>query len=391
MYAVHTFGKYGFAMESTNLIKNAIEQISSAQENAQAAGAGGMTDEDKELMTFIETSKPRIYVVGTGGSGSNTATRLSDLRVEGATIIAMNTDVQHLLRTRAHKKLLLGRTITKGLGAGSDPKVGEQAAQEAAGGIKGILKDASLVFITCGLGGGTGTGSAHVIAEQAKANGVLTVAVVTLPFASEGRVRMQNAIDGLNKLRKNADTVVVIPNDKLLTIAPDLPLNIAFKVCDEVLAGAVKGIVELVTKAGLVNLDFADLRTILTNAGCAVVGIGEASVDAKAEQRALIAVETAMNSPLLDVDISTSNRALVNVIGGEDMTLKEAELVVSQISHRISPTAHIIWGARVEDNMKRSSMRVLVVLAGAKMPQYSIDSMIKQGDESDIIAELDSI
>ena len=202
---------------------------------------------------------------------------------------------------------------------------------------------------------------------------------------------MQNAIDGLNKLRKNADTVVVIPNDKLLTIAPDLPLNIAFKVCDEVLAGAVKGIVELVTKAGLVNLDFADLRTILTNAGCAVVGIGEASVDAKAEQRALIAVETAMNSPLLDVDISTSNRALVNVIGGEDMTLKEAELVVSQISHRISPTAHIIWGARVEDNMKRSSMRVLVVLAGAKMPQYSIDSMIKQGDESDIIAELDSI
>ncbi|PIU81510.1 cell division protein FtsZ, partial [Candidatus Micrarchaeota archaeon CG06_land_8_20_14_3_00_50_6] len=334
-------------MESTNLIKNAIEQISSAQENAQAAGAGGMTDEDKELMTFIETSKPRIYVVGTGGSGSNTATRLSDLRVEGATIIAMNTDVQHLLRTRAHKKLLLGRTITKGLGAGSDPKVGEQAAQEAAGGIKGILKDASLVFITCGLGGGTGTGSAHVIAEQAKANGVLTVAVVTLPFASEGRVRMQNAIDGLNKLRKNADTVVVIPNDKLLTIAPDLPLNIAFKVCDEVLAGAVKGIVELVTKAGLVNLDFADLRTILTNAGCAVVGIGEASVDAKAEQRALIAVETAMNSPLLDVDISTSNRALVNVIGGEDMTLKEAELVVSQISHRISPTAHIIWGARV--------------------------------------------
>ncbi len=232
-----------------------------------------------------------------------------------------------------------------------------------------------MVFITCGMGGGTGTGSAHVIAEQAKSIGALTIAVVTLPFTSEGKIRMQNALEGLNKLRKFADTVIVIPNDKLLSIVPDLPLNTAFKVSDEVLAGAVKGIAELVTKAGLVNLDFADLRTILTSAGCAVVGIGEASVEAKPDQRALIAVDTAMNSPLLDVDISTANRALINVTGGEDMTLKEAELIVSEVSKRIDPSSHIIWGARIEKNAKKSSIRVLSVLAGAKFPQYELRNL----------------
>jgi cell division protein FtsZ len=229
-----------------------------------------------------------------------------------------------------------------------------------------------MVFITCGLGGGTGTGSAPIIAEQAKSLGALTIAVVTLPFSSEGKIRMRNALEGLEKLRKNVDTVIVIPNDKLLSIVPDLPLNTAFKVSDEVLAGAVKGITELVTKAGLVNLDFADLKTILSGAGCAVVGVGEASADVKPEQRALIAVDTAMNSPLLDVDVSSANRALINVIGGEDMTLKEAELIVSEVSKRIDPTSHIIWGARIEKSAKKSSIRVLVVLAGAKFPQYEL-------------------
>jgi len=272
--------------------------------------------------------------------------------------------------------------------AGQDAAAGTTGGTCSGGcGGKAAISDAMMVFITCGLGGGTGTGSAHVIAEQAKAAGALTIAVVTLPFLSEGKVRMQNAIEGLNKLRKFADTVIVIPNDKLLSIVPDLPLNTAFKVSDEVLAGAVKGIAELVTKAGLVNLDFADLRTILSSAGCAVVGVGEASVEAKPDQRALIAVDTAMNSPLLDVDVSTANRALINVTGGEDMTLKEAELIVSEVAKRIDPSSHIIWGARIEKMSKKSSIRVLAVLAGAKFPQYELQ--ISTGYAKPADAELD--
>lgn len=326
--------------------------------------------DDEELLKFLEQTKPKIYVVGTGGSGCNTLNRMTELGIEGVRFAAMNTDVRHLIKMRADKKILLGKTTTKGMGAGSNPQVGEAAAKESASEIKASLSDANMVFIACGMGGGTGTGSAPIIAEMSKAAGALTIAVVTLPFLSEGPVRMKNALEGLERLRKHADTVIVVPNDKLLSIAPDLPLNTAFKVCDEVLAGAVKSIAELITRAGLVNLDFADLRTILSAAGCAVVGVGEASVDAKSDQRALIAVEMALSSPLLDVDLSTANRALVNVVGGEDMTLKEAELIVAEVSKRIDPSAHIIWGARVEKTSKKSSLRVLVVIAGAKFPHY---------------------
>ena len=340
-----------------------------------------VSKDDEELLKFLEQTKPKIYVVGTGGSGCNTLTRMYQMAIEGVQLIAMNTDVRHLVKMRATKKILLGKNTTKGMGAGSNPQAGEAAAKETSAEIKETIKDASMVFITCGLGGGTGTGSAHIIAEQAKAQGALTIAVVTLPFLSEGQVRMKNALEGLEKLRRQADTVIVIPNDKLLTIAPDLPLNTAFKVCDEVLAGAVKSIAELVTRAGLVNLDFADLRTILTSAGCAVVGVGEASLDAKPESRALIAIEMALNSPLLDADISSASRALVNVTGGEDMTLKEAEFIVSEVSKRIEPGAHIIWGARVEKTSKKCSLRALVVIAGGKFPQYEIGKNAMLGME----------
>lgn len=333
-----------------------------------------ISDEDEELLKFLEKTRPKIYVCGTGGSGCNTLTRMMQLGIEGVKFTALNTDVRHLVKIKADKKILIGKNTTKGLGAGSNPSVGEQAAKESAEEIKEVLKEGSMIFVTCGLGGGTGTGSAHVIAESAKSAGALTIAVVTLPFASEGRVRMQNALEGLDKLKKHADTVIVIPNDKLLSIAPELPLDTAFKVCDEVLAGSVKSIAELITKAGLVNLDFADLKTILSGAGCAVVGVGEASVDAKSDQRAMIAVDMALNSPLLDVDISTAHRALVNVIGGEDMTLKEAELIVAEVAKRIDPTAHIIWGARVEKSTKKSAIKVLVVIAGTKFPKFEIES-----------------
>lgn len=360
-------------------------------DNVEAHLPEGITvsADDAELLKFLEGSRPKIYVVGAGGSGCNTMARMFDVKVEGAKLIAMNTDVQHLVKLRADKKILLGKKTTRGMGAGSNPSVGEAAAKESAEEIKAAISDAMMVFITCGLGGGTGTGSAHVIAEQAKAAGALTIAVVTLPFASEGKIRLQNALEGLDKLRKHADTVIVIPNDKLLAIVPDLPLNTAFKVSDEVLAGAVKGIAELVTKAGLVNLDFADLRTILSSAGCAVVGVGEASVEAKPDQRALIAVDTAMNSPLLDVDVSTANRALINVTGGEDMTLKEAELIVSEVAKRIDPSSHIIWGARIEKLSKKSSIRVLAVLAGAKFPQYEVQRLAGYSKPAEAELDLD--
>jgi cell division protein FtsZ len=340
--------------------------------------------EDEEIIKFLEETKQKICVVGAGGSGSNTLDRLFELGIEGVTLIAMNTDAKHLLRIRANKKLILGKKTTRGRGAGSNPLVGEEAAKESSEEIKEILKDSSLVFITCGLGGGTGTGSAPVIAEQAKAVGALTVAVVTLPFSSEGKVRLENALQGLEKLKKHTDTLIVIKNDRLLALAPDLPLNTAFKVCDEVLASSVKGITELVTKSGLVNVDFADLKTILSDGGFAVIGLGEATLDAKHEERARVAIETALNSPLLDADISSATRALINVIGGDDMTLKEAEFVVAETAKRISPNAHIIWGARIEENIKKSAMRVLVVLAGVKFPKFEYQPPMPEIENLDI-------
>ncbi|MDD5023083.1 MAG: cell division protein FtsZ [Candidatus ainarchaeum sp.] len=336
--------------------------------------------DDEEIMKFLEESKQKIVVIGAGGSGSNTLDRLFEMKIREASLIAMNTDARHLLAIRANKKIIIGKQLTKGKGAGSNPKIGEDAAKESITEIDEIVKNADMVFVTCGLGGGTGTGSAHVVAEQAKKAGALTIAVVTLPFASEGKIRMENAMDGLEKLKKKADTVIIIKNDKLLTLAPDLPLDTAFKVCDEVLAGSVKGITELITRAGLMNVDFADLKTILSDTGYAVIGLGEASLDAKTEDRARVAVETALNSPLLDADLSTSEKALINVVGGQDITLKEAEYVVSETSKRIHPNAHIIWGARLEENMKKSSVRVLVVLAGVKFyksksPEEELDEL----------------
>lgn len=342
------------------------------------------SQDDEEILKFIEETKQKIFIVGAGGSGSNTLDRLFELGTRGVALVAMNTDAKHLLNVKANKKLILGKKTSGGSGAGSNPDIGEKAAKESQPDIKELLSEASLVFITCGLGGGTGTGSAPLIAETAKSLGALTVAVVTMPFTSEGKIRMENAMHGLEKLRKNVDTLIVIKNDRLLSLVPDLPLNTAFKVCDEVLAGSVKGIAELVTKSGLVNVDFADLRTILSDAGFAVIGLGEASLDAKHEDRARLAVETALNSPLLDADVSTSTRALINVIGGEDMTLKEAEFVVAETAKRINPNAHIIWGSRIEEKIKKSSMRVLVVLAGVKFSQQDFKPRDIEVDNLDL-------
>lgn len=324
--------------------------------------------DDEALQAIIQDTHAKICVIGAGGGGTNTVQRLSEVGLEGGVTFAVNTDAQALLHIKADRKILIGKQLTRGLGAGSDPSVGEAAARESEAELKELLKDSDLVFITCGLGGGTGTGAAPVIANIAKAQNALTVGVVTLPFTVEGRNRIENALEGLNRLRKEADTVIIIPNDKILEIAPDLPVNAAFKVADEVLVNAVKGITEMVTKPGLINLDFADLRTILSKGGAALIGLGESKADKASDARALEAVENALTSPLLDVDISGANRALINVVGGSDMTLREAEMIVEVVGSRIDQNAHIIWGAMIDENMPRSHIQAMVVIAGGKIP-----------------------
>ncbi len=345
--------------------------------------------DDEELLKFIESAKPKIYVVGAGGSGSNTITRMSETGIEGATLIAMNTDASHLARTRSQRKLLLGKKATRGLGAGSDPKVGEEATLENKDDIKHLLGDASLVFVTCGLGGGTGTGSAPIIAHEARELGALTVGIVTLPFSSEGKFRMRNALEGLQKLKRATDTTIIIPNDKLLNIAPDLPLNMAFKVSDEVLTGATKGIIEMATKPGMVNLDFADMRSTLKDSGYAVIGIGECN-NVQTKDRAMIAVENTLKSPLLDVNLSTAKKALVNIVGGQDLTLREAESVFQEVSSRISEDAMLKWGARIEPQMDKSSIKIMVVIGGVEYGDYTEEG-IKKKQENPKPEDIDEI
>lgn len=300
-------------------------------------------------------------VIGCGGAGSNTAQCLSDEGIPDLNIVAANTDAQHLLASRVPKKLLLGRRLTKGLGAGALPKVGEDAAIESEAEIRSILQGADLVLVTCGLGGGTGTGSISVVARIAKEVNALTLAVVTLPFRGEGRVRMTNALWGLEKLKKVADTVVVIPNDKLLEVAPRLPVQMAFKLADQVMIQAITGITELITTPGLVNLDFNDLRTIMKDSGVGVVGIGES--DAMGEMRAEEAVKQAITSPLLDATIEGATGLLVNVSGGANMSLSESEKCIEMIQGKISHNARVIWGARVDPSMG-DGLRVLVIATG---------------------------
>ena len=325
--------------------------------------------QDQDLVKLLESSKAKIRVVGVGGGGCNTINRMTEVGILGAETIAINTDAQDLLKVKADRKVLIGRKLTRGLGSGSDPSVGEASAQESIEDLSEELSDSDLVFITCGMGGGTGTGAAPVVAELVKKIKCLTIGVVTLPFTVEGRKRNENALNGVANLRQHADTIIIIPNDKILEIAPDLPLNAAFKVADEVLTNAVKGITEMITKPGLINLDFADLRTILERGGAAMIGLGEStSHGANSEARALEAVENALTSPLLDVDISGAGRALINVVGGSDMTLREAEMIVEAVSAKINSNAHIIWGAMIDDNLPKNQIQAMVVIAGGKFP-----------------------
>ncbi len=338
---------------------------------------------DRELEELLKKQHAKVKVFGVGGAGGNTISRMKEIGIKGGEFIALNTDAQDLLYSNADHKILLGKELTMGLGAGSNPKIGEEAAHESEQDIKKRISGSDMVFITCGLGGGTGTGAAPVVAELAKKVGALTIGVVTLPFTIEGRKRIENAEYGLERMESIVDTLIVIPNDKLLEIAPELPLQTAFKVADEILTNAVKGTTELVTKSGLVNLDFADIKAVMLNGGVSLIGMGESDSANRAQE----AVDKALGNPLLDVDISNSTGALVNIIGGNDMSLDEARSIIASVGDKLSSDAKMIWGAQLSPDMEKS-IRVMIIVTGVKSsqivgggPSTDIKKQIEMSDE----------
>lgn len=307
----------------------------------------------------------KIVVVGCGGAGNNTVTRLANVGVQGAQLIAVNTDKQHLGISKADKKVLIGYELTKGLGAGGYPEVGEQSAIEAKPALKEILEGADLVFVTGGLGGGTGTGSLPVVAEVAKDVGAVVVGAVTMPFKIE-RARISKAKDALMKLRKNTDSVVVIDNNKLLTHVPDLPMDEAFGVADEVLCHMVKGITETIKMPSLINLDFADVRAVMkegSGKGIAMIGLGESNTKNRAEE----AVTHALENPLLDVDYRGAIGAMVHITGGNDLTLGEANRIGEIATTYLREDANVIWGARIDPEYD-GRVQVMVIMTGVQSP-----------------------
>ena len=357
-----------------------MADISFEKENS-----GSVNDIDRELESLVQTQATRIKVIGCGGGGGNSVSRMKEIGIKGCEVIAMNTDAQDLLYTNVDHKILIGRELTHGLGAGSNPKIGEEAAKESEQEIKKKLANADMVFITCGLGGGTGTGCAPVVAEMAKKQGALTIGVVTLPFTVEGQKRIENAQYGLERMEEISDTLIVIPNDKLLELAPELPLHTAFKVADEILTNAVKGIAELITSAGLVNLDFADVKAVMSNGGASLIGIGESD---SSQERATESVNRAVNNPLLSADIKNAKGALVNVIGGPDMSLDEYKIVMETIGNKISQEAKIISGAKISADMEKS-IKVMLIVTGVQSSQIlGTDEVQKKTKEDQLENEL---
>ncbi|MDP7007157.1 MAG: cell division protein FtsZ [Candidatus Poseidoniia archaeon] len=320
---------------------------------------------ERELQELVANLSTNILIIGAGGAGNNTLERLYREGIDGVEMLALNTDAQHLLAARVPHRMLIGKQLTKGLGAGAEPRLGEGAAEEARDDLLNACHGADIVFLTGGLGGGTGTGALPVMARFAKEKEALTIAIVTLPFSNEGARRAKNAKQGLERLRKVADTVIVIPNDKLLQeeIA-QLPLNEAFRKADAILGGAIRCMSEITTRSGLVNIDFADLRSIMGEGGVAMIGTGEA----QGADRAAEAVQYAFSSPLLEVDISQASGALINVTGGDDMTLQEAHEVVREVNAKINKEARIIWGASIDSSLEHS-IRVMLVVTGVKSSQ----------------------
>jgi len=303
----------------------------------------------------------RLKVIGVGGSGSNTISRMMKQNIKGVELISFNTDAQDLRKKNAHLKLRIGKKIAQGLGSGMNPKIGKMAARESISDIEKIIGPSQMVFITCGLGGGTGSGAIPVIAELLKKMGILAIAVVTLPFSFEGKERKKIALRAFRELREKVDTLIVIPNDRLLKVVPEkTPLEQAFMKCDEVLMEAVRGISDLVTKFGILNLDFADIKAVMSNSGPALFGLGKA----KGQDRAKEAAEKAISSPLIRFSPKGARKVLFNVAGNGNFSLSEVKEIADIIKKRVSPKARVIFGAGEDKQLEKGELKVTVIATG---------------------------
>ena len=323
-------------------------------------------EREKELANHAKTiddeisGQPRIIIVGCGGAGNNTINRLHHMGVSGAETIAVNTDHQHLKMIQADKRILVGKSLTKGLGAGGYPDVGKKAAEMSRTTLENALESADLCFITAGMGGGTGTGTAPVVAQIAKEQGAIVVGMVSYPFDVE-KARLIRAEDGLEALSKSANSVILLDNNKLKTFVPNLPLAQSFSVMDQLIGETIKGITETITEPSLINIDYADVRAIMSKGGVATMLVGESKQQNKAES----VVKECLSNPMLDIDYRGATGALIHVTGGGDLTLIEAEEIAASLTHELDPSADVIWGARIRNDME-GKVRVLAIMTGVQ-------------------------
>jgi cell division protein FtsZ len=314
----------------------------------------------EQIKTDVE-SFARIRVVGVGGSGGNAVNHMVSEKVKGVEFIAINTDAQDLHNSQAKRKIHVGKNLTRGLGAGGNPDMGRRAAEETREEIANAIKGSDMVFITCGMGGGTGTGASAVVAKIARESGALTVGVVTKPFLFEGQERMRLAMQGIEELKREVDALITIPNDRLLAIVDrETTVRNAFALCDNVLKQAVEGISDLITMPGIINVDFADIRSVMENAGSALMGVGLSSGEKRAEE----AARAAINSPLLEVSITGAKGVLFAVAGGDDLGMLEIQDAARVITESIDPHAKVIFGAIRDDKLKKNEVRVTVIATG---------------------------
>ena len=310
----------------------------------------------------LDGYKAKILIIGVGGMGSNVVTKITEMGIKGAQTVAVNTDAAHLVISKADRKILLGRDLTKGLGAGGEPEIGRKAAEESKNELRDLLKDANMVFLITGLGGGTGTGATPVIAKIAKEQGALVISAATLPFKIEG-ARIAKAEDGLYQLRQCCDTAIVIENQRLLEYGGNLPLKKAFELGDEVISQMVKGITETISQPSLVNLDYADVRSVMKSGGVSTIGIGISDSSNRSKE----AVAKALRHPLLQVDYSGASGALIQIIGGPDLKLEEVNEIGEAVAKHLAPEAQTIWGARILDEYE-GKVQVITIVTGVKSP-----------------------
>ncbi|MCX6768138.1 MAG: cell division protein FtsZ [Candidatus Micrarchaeota archaeon] len=335
--------------------------------------ADALKNTGKPPQKDVEFATPRIVVVGSGGAGCNSINRLARAGIKGAELIAINTDKLHLQTiSESAKKLLIGGSITKGLGAGGYPEMGMKCAEASREALEKTLSGADLVFLTAGMGGGTGTGSAPIIANIARAQGAIVISIVTYPFALE-RARLEKADAGLDALKGEADTIIVIDNNRLVQIVPNLPIDQAFNVADEIIARAVRGITETITTPSLINLDFADVRAVMSNGGVSMIAVGEA----KGPDRAHDVVPNTLNNALLDIDYTGATGVLLHITGGPDMTLGECNYVGEALTERVDPNATVIWGARIDPSFE-GRIEAIAIFTGIKSP-YILGTKSRHG------------